>query len=131
VGEWEEKLNSILEDSDAMGQIMALARSLTGGLQEETGAEKKEQEADVGSLAQPDLSDWISQLDPELLRKGMGIVRGLQEKDDRSKALLVALKPFLRKERQEQIDRAVQAIQLTRILRLALGTGGRKEDEGV
>ena len=131
MGEWEEKLNSILEDSDAMGQIMALARSLTGGLQEETGAEKKEQEADVGSLAQPDLSDWISQLDPELLRKGMGIVRGLQEKDDRSKALLVALKPFLRKERQEQIDRAVQAIQLTRILRLALGTGGRKEDEGV
>ena len=30
MGEWEEKLNSILENQDAMGQIMALARSLSG-----------------------------------------------------------------------------------------------------
>lgn len=131
MGEWEEKLNSILEDTDTMSQIMALARSLTGEKHEDQVVqEQREAEMQKGTL--PDLSDLMGQLDPDLIQKGLRVVQGLQEKDDRSAALLIALKPFLRQDRQKRIDRAVQALQMTRMVHLFLGNGtGKEGDEGV
>ena len=45
--------------------------------------------------------------------------------DKRQEALLLALKPFLRKERQEKIDRALHAARLASLASLALKNRGR------
>ena len=119
LSEWEEKLNSILENQDAMGQIMALARSLTG----EQGS--RDSSADVGgeeeAAAPSELLGMLGQVDPELLRRGMGLLQGMRGEDDRGTALLTALRPFLREEKQGRLDRAIQVMQMTRLFRLAVG----------
>ena len=48
-----------------------------------------------------------------------------EEMDKRQEALLLALKPFLRKERQEKIDRALHAARLASLASLALKNRGR------
>ena len=45
--------------------------------------------------------------------------------DKKQEALLLALKPFLRKDRQSKIDRALQAARLASLASLALKNRGR------
>lgn len=126
MGEWEEKLNSILGDQNAMGQIMALARSLTGAVQNETDQQSEEELS-----AMPDLQGLLGQMDPELLQRSMGLLRGMQGSSDRETALLQALRPFLNEKRQEKMDRAVQVLQVTRLLRLTMGGSGEGRTRNV
>ena len=127
MAEFEEKLNSILGNEKAMGQIMALARSLSGengpqgdGTQsaEEVPAQSPEQSGP--SDGSWDLSSLLGQIDP----------RKYQSTDDRNAALLSALRPFLREERRARLDRAQQIARMTRLIRVALTAMGRKEEEG-
>lgn len=148
MGEFEEKLNSILGDKEAMGQIMALARSLGGGSQgtgEHPGPPppgETDQAADGASPdvqarqqsegAMPDLSALLGNLDPGMLQMGMRLIQEYQGSDDRNAALLSALRPFLREERRAKLDQALQIARITRLIRVALGAiGGKGEDEGV
>ena len=127
MAEFEEKLNSILGNEKAMGQIMALARSLSGengpqgdGTQsaEEVPAQSPEQSGP--SDGSWDLSSLLGQID----------LREYQSTDDRNAALLSALRPFLREERRARLDRAQQIARMTRLIRVALTAMGRKEEEG-
>ena len=75
MAELEEKLNAILGNPDAMGQIMALARSLNGG-----GDSPAEQSAPppepgespppppVSQTGPPDLSALLGEMDPRLMQ---------------------------------------------------------------
>ena len=101
---------------------MALARSLTGDVGESAG-----ESCGGGETVPSDLQGMLGQLDPELLSRGLGVLRGLQGEEDRGTALLAALKPFLREERRERMDRAMQVMQMTRLLRLTMG---RTEEKG-
>ena len=52
--------------------------------------------------------------------------------DDKKTALLAALKPFLKPERQEKMDQAVRIARLTRVIRTALRMfrdRGEEEDD--
>lgn len=122
-----------------MGQIMALARSLSGGGSTEGAAE----EPQAGPSAPPpggghsgpeqplpDLSAMLGQIDPGLLRMGMGLLQEYQGDDDRNAALLTALRPFLKEDRRSKLDRALQIVRVTRLIRMALGAMGGKGDEG-
>ena len=53
------------------------------------------------------------------------MLRQAGKMDKRQEALLLALKPFLRKERQEKIDRALHAARLASLASLALKNRGR------
>lgn len=141
MAEFDEKLNAILGNQEAMAQIMSLARSLSTDspgenpnredqqAQETDGEE--EQERDVQS-AQPDLSAMLGQLDPALLRTGMEVIRQVQSTEDRNAALLQALRPFLREERRGRLDRAIQIARMTRMIRAAItALGERGQEEGV
>jgi len=143
VAEFEEKLNSILGNQEAMGQIMALARSLTGdgGGQEGTPPEEpqaapeehpsdEEQGNQAPLPAMPDLSALLSQVDPSMIQMAMGMLRQYQSGDDRTAALLAALRPFLKEDRRAKLDRALQIARVTRLIRVALGTMGGKGEEG-
>ncbi len=141
MAEFDEKLNAILGNQEAMAQIMSLARSLSTDSpgenpnredQQAQGTDgEEEQERDVQS-AQPDLSAMLGQLDPALLRTGMEVIRQVQSTEDRNAALLQALRPFLREERRGRLDRAIQIARMTRMIRAAItALGERGQEEGV
>lgn len=139
MAEFEDKLNSILGNQAAMNQIMALARSLSGEQQEpppapEGPVEEAEEAAYVpaaGEPEEPDLSAMLGQIDPKMLQMGMDVIRQVQSTADRNTALLNALRPFLREEKQARLDRAMQIARVTKLIRAALGALGGKEGERV
>ena len=123
MGELDEKLNAILGDPDAMGQIMALARSLGGeGQQENTPQEGAPEEQ------QEDLWSVLGNMDPRMLQLGMQAIRMFQQGDDKRITLLSALRPFLKETRQDTLERAIQLTKMSRVLRLV--TEAVREGEG-
>lgn len=140
MAELEEKLNAILGNQEAMGQIMALARSLSGGQEggqlpgaagPEAGGAGEEPDGGPGGPPADDLSQLLGQLDPELIRKGLAIVRQVREGEDRSADLLRALRPFVREDRRGRLDRAVELTRTARLIRAVLGAAGKGAREGV
>ena len=127
MGEFEEKLNRILGDQQAMGQIMALAQSL--GKQSSSDQEEKDTAPEPAEDAPPDLSQLMGNLDPKMVQLGMRLMREYQQDDGQNTALLQALRPYLREERRGRLDKAVQIAKMSRLLRVALGSlGGKGED---
>ena len=59
------------------------------------------------------------------------VIRQVQGTEDRNAALLNALRPFLREEKQARLDRALQIARMTKLVRAALGALGGKEGERV
>ena len=143
MGELEEKLNAILGDQAAMGQIMTLAQSLGKSAPAEPAREPEQEPpepgwdragADFASSPPPPsapsapsgenpgpspLGD-LSALDPKLLQLGLRVWQAYQGDDGRSTALLQALRPYLREERRPKLDRAVQIAKLSHGIRVAL-----------
>ena len=66
-----------------------------------------------------------------MVQAGMELLRQAQSADDRNTALINALRPFLREERQARLDRALQLARTARLVRAALGALGGKEGERV
>ena len=123
---FEDQLNSILGNQAAMNQIMALAKSLSGEQpapppQEDPPAPAAEEPA------APDLSALLGQIDPGMLQAGMDVFRQVQSAEDRNAALLNALRPFLKEDRQARLDRALRIARTAKLVRVALGALGRKE----
>ena len=132
---FEEQLNSILGNQEAMSQIMALARSLSGEAgepspaPEETGEPGSAPAAAESSPPPLDLSALMGQIDPQMLQAGMEVLRQVQSTEDRNAALLNALRPFVREERQARLDRALRIARMGRLIRAVMGRG--KEGERV
>lgn len=62
----------------------------------------------------------------------MTLLSEYSAQDDKKAALLSALKPFLKPERQEKIDQAVRIARLTRVVRAAFSLfrdRGEEEDD--
>lgn len=148
MAEFEDQLSAILGNQEAMGQIMALARSLSGGqaapetpaqpVQEEVQKPGEDSEGSAGEETYvpavagqqlPDLSALLGEVDPRMLQIAMKVLREVQSTEDRSTALLAALRPFLREEKRARLDRALQIARMSRIIRAALGALGGKEGE--
>ena len=126
----EEQLNQILGNPQAMEQIMALAQSLSGKQEEERQPEEETQPPAENDPPSP--LSALDGLDPRLLRMGMGLLSEYSAQDDKKTALLAALKPFLKPERQEKMDQAVRIARLTRVIRTALRMfrdHGEEEDD--
>ena len=147
MGELEEKLNTILGDPAAMGQIMALAQSLGRSAPEspqedqegggETAGEEPGWERAGTAPDSPTPSEAggenplaaLSSLDPRLIQMGMRLWQEYQGGDQRTTDLLQALRPFLRKERQAKLERAVQLAKLSHVIRVALQVLGERGEE--
>jgi len=123
VSEFEDKLGAILNDQQAMGQIMALARSLSG---ESSGQETNSLPERAGqkeeTVQEKTLFQLPAGLDPGLVQTGIRLVQEYNRTDDRAAALLEALRPFVREERYSKVDRAVQIARLTRVIRVVFDT---------
>ena len=134
MAELEEKLNAILGDPRAMGQIMALARSLSGGEEgtgKSGGPDQPAAEPEASREAGPDPSAQMGQLDPDAVRRGMRLLLARGGEDSRSAALLSALKPFLKEDRRAGLDRALELARMIRLVRTALSGGAGREEGDV
>ena len=106
MADFEEALNSLLADPDAMGQIMSLAGKL--GMGTESPPSPGEAAPQPESAAPPPFA-------PEQLGQMGRLLELFQEAD----ALIAALRPFLREERQKKLDQAIQLAGLSRAARQA------------
>ena len=122
MAQWEEHLNQILGNPQAMKQITALAQSLSGKQEENSdpSAEPGTETPPSEEHSAPSPLSALSDLDPKLLQMGMGLLSEYSAQDDQKTALLTALKPFLKPSRQEKMDQAVRIARLTRVIRTAL-----------
>ena len=115
MAEFDEKLNSLLSNPDAMSQIMQLALSLSGGQTEESPPPPPP--AFSAPKFTPPTGDLLSSLtgglDPGLLMKLLPLIQELgSQQDSHARTLLYALRPYLKEERQEKIERALQLAKL-------------------
>lgn len=118
MAEFDEKLNAILSDPKAMGQIMSIAKAL-GGTEEENGRSgAPSQESPAPSSADQLLSS-LGDIDPKVLQTALRLFSEYSATDDRRTALLTALQPFLKEERYAKVDKAVQITKLSRVARVA------------
>ena len=128
----EDKLNAILGNREAMGQIMAIAHSL--GEQEEVPPAAQEGEDYVfveGQEETPDLSSLLGGIDPKMMQMGMRLLREYTRGDDRNVALLAALRPFVKEERFAKMDRAIQIARLSRVIRVLFDAVKEKGEGGL
>ena len=110
MAEFDDKLNSILSDPNAMAQIMQLAQSFGGG-----GDTTASAPPPPVQKAEPAFNPLgaLGGMDPGLLIKLLPLVQELGDsQDSNARRLLYALSPYLKPERQAKVDRALQLARL-------------------
>ena len=117
MGEFDDRLNSILSSPKDMEKIMELARSISGGT---SGGEEKS--------AEPETADSV----PDAKMMGMltKIMGGLSSAGDGKNAeILRAMRPYLKKERQESLKKAAEIAKMAKLAKIALAdmSGGEKD----
>ena len=130
MSDFEDKLNGILSNPEAMSQIASLAQSLNLGGGEAAGPEEAAPPppAGGGGLAGlAGLGDLLGNIDPQLIQKLLPLVGELAGSGgggDERLQLLYALRPFLKPERQEKVERAVKAARLIHVGKKLLSAMG-------
>ena len=129
MGEFEEKLNALLSNPDALSQVMNLAQSLdlgggsNGGPPSENGGAPPSPPSAAGGPGLGNLGDLaglgnlLGQIDPKLIQRLLPLVGELSggSGGDERPALLYALRPFLKRERRDKVERAVKAARLIHV----------------
>lgn len=120
MSEFEDKLQSILGNPDAMNQIMSIAQSLSGSSRDDQTAESTAAVQEQDHSPSLDLTSMFDHLDPRLLQLGMQLLSEYNRQDDNKIALLTALQPFIKEDRYAKLDQAIQIAKLSRVIRVAL-----------
>ena len=123
MNEWEEKLNTLLSDPDAMSQVVNMAQALSaqmGGSAPQGEGSTAPPPPPQNASPPPDAGNPFSQLgsiDPELLQRLIPVIKQMNRPESsETSAFLYALRPFLKPSRRDKVDRAVQ---LARMIHLA------------
>ena len=122
MAEFDDKLNSILSNPDAMSQIMQLAQSLSGpgpGTEsppppQPSSAPPPPPSPGGGGDLFSSLSSLAGGMDPKLLTRLLPLVQELggQRENSNARQLLYALRPYLKEEKQDKVERALQLARL-------------------
>ena len=113
MNDWEEKLNTLLSDPEAMAQVVGMAQTLSqqfGGGASPSGAQSEPQGGGnpLGMLGN---------IDPALLTRLIPVLQQINRSESsEASAFLYALRPFLKPSRRDKVDRACQ---LARVIHLA------------
>lgn len=122
MSEFEDRVNSILNDPSQMDKITKIAKSLMGG-------EAAEPEERSGGGENP-LAAFLGSGGEEMAALSrISRALGAQSQEDKEKtALLEAMKPYLSEKRRRKMDKAMKIARLTRIARAAMGESGGDDD---
>ncbi len=115
------KIQSLLSDPESMQQITELAQML----KTETEAAPPAAPASCGETPQDHTSQEADNglpFDPMLLLK-VGEMFSTAQEPDKNTALLLALRPHLREERQQKVDRAIKLLRLLAVWNLLKDSG--------
>ena len=126
MAEFDEKLNSLLSNPEAMARIMQMAQSLSGGQAQQPPQQPLQQPVRPAPPPPPaqapppsggdllsSLSGLTGGIDPTMLTKLLPLIQELgSQNDSNARQLLYALRPYLKPERQEKIERALQLARL-------------------
>ena len=125
MAEFDDKLNSLLSNPEAMAQIMQMAQSLSGGQAQQVPQAPPQQPspppppppaqqaASSGGNPLAALSGLTGGMDPAMLTKLLPLIQELgSQNDSNARQLLYALRPYLKPDRQEKIERALQLARL-------------------
>ena len=125
MAEFDDKLNSILSNPDAMAQIMQLAQSISGGGDSAAATPPPPQPQPAAQTFSPQQAappgntsplSALGNMDPKLMMKLLPLIQELGSgQDSDARRLLYALSPYLKPERQEKIERALQLARLFHI----------------
>ena len=121
--ELERALRAVLDDPVQLQELRALAGSLGLGQPDAAAPQEAAVPPPAPPPAQPPkppVQETVSLPEP-----AAAMLRQAGKADKKQEALLLALKPFLRKDRQSKIDRALQAARLASLASLALKNRGR------
>lgn len=133
MGELEDKISSLLSNPDALEQVMKTVRALVSDKAEKPGPEP---DAQAGALAHAepgnllglisalgggkDGSSPLAGIDPKIISMAIKLLGTYSSQDSRQTALLMALRPYVRSQRCEKIDNAVQMVKIARVAKQAL-----------
>ena len=110
MADWQEQLNTILSDPEAMSRIATLAQSLSGASPEAPPPPPDAAPDAEGGTA---TASAPGGLDPELLRRALPLLRQLNRPESGEAAeFLRALRPFLSEKRRGKVERAAQLARL-------------------
>ena len=122
MSEFEDKVNSILNDPQQMEKIAGLAKSLMGGDGESVAAPV--QDNSMASMFSSLVGGEDSGIDLGKIGRLLGSVN---KGNDEKQALFNAMKPYLSEKRQQKMDKAIKIARLASIARLAMGEMGDKD----
>ena len=128
MSELEDKLNAILSNPEAMAQVMGLAQSLSGSGAFGSTQEQEKRPPNGTQASSPvgGIGDLFSQIDPKMLERLLpllGELGGNGSSDERMQ-LLYALRPFLKPERRDKVERAARAAKLIHLGKKFLSSMG-------
>lgn len=136
MSDFEEKLNAILSNPEAMGQIMNLAQSLNPGgsgtddpqkaAPEAQETEQKTSTPPGGGVDLSGLSGLLGQIDPKMIQRLLPLAGELTGGNDERLQLLYALRPFLKPERRDKVDQAAKTARLIHIGKKLLKSMGEQ-----
>ena len=106
-GDLGTALNAILSDPAQMEKLSAMAKDLFG-----QGGEKPAEEGISGAADLPDAPAVDTRFMSAL---GKAFAGGSGGQKSRSTALLVAMRPYMKPEKQEKLDRAMQIARMVNI----------------
>ena len=122
MSEFDEKLNALLSNPGSMAQIMQLAQSLSGGGAGAAAAPPPPPQPQPQQPPPPPppppaggdpLSGLLGGMDPKLMMRLLPLIQELgRDSDSNARQLLTALRPYLRPERQDRVERALQLARL-------------------
>ena len=119
MSEFEDKLNAILSNPEAMAQVMGLAQSLNGSGTFDPSSQPQEKSAPSATQTtgpSSGIGDLFSQIDPRMIERLLPLLGELNSSgSDERMQLLYALRPFLKPERQDKVERAARAAKLIHI----------------
>lgn len=114
MSELDEKLNALLSDPNSMAQVMQLAQQLSGtfgGASQPASASPPPPPPQQPPQPSFDTS-FLGGLDPKLIGRFLPLIQEYTQSNSNTTQLLYALRPFLKAEKQDKIERAAKLARL-------------------
>ena len=113
MSELDEKLNALLSDPGKMAQVMQLAQQLSGSFG--GAAEPAPTPPQSPSPPPQPLPSLFDGIDMATILRFLPLIQELNHPNQQASQLLNSLRPFLRPEKQDKIQRAVHLARLIHI----------------
>lgn len=115
-----EKLNALLSDPGSMAQIMQLAQQLSSSM----GGDTAQPAATSPAAPPPPPPSPLGGIDPQTIARYLPLLQELTRDTSQTTQLLYALRPFLKDDKQNKVERAARLARLITIGKRFLSEGG-------